>query len=92
MPYQRDPVTTPSRIERIMEVLHASSAGATTLASRTRLTGGALTRFQNKRRAASGIRSSSAGTTGVAEQVAGILDQMHPDDLEALIERLEERD
>ena len=77
--------TLESRLERIAEVLlHAD---------RVAPPGGATSaRLRNQTRPSR--RSPGAGMgarTGVAEQVAEIIEALHPDDLVALVRTLEER-
>lgn len=74
-----------SRIARLAEVLLHAERGIRPLS-----TGSG--RIRNRPRV---VRSRSVpgvgGYAGVAEQVAGIIEEMTPDDLTALVRRLDER-
>ena len=74
-----------SRLARLAEVLLHAERGVSPVPSGS-------ARLRNRTRPA--VRSSGTGTrarAGVAEQVAGIIESLHPDDLEVLVRRLEER-
>ena len=77
--------TLESRLERLAEVLlHADRGAPPGGATSARL----RTRSRPSRRSPS---PGMSGHTGVAEQVAGIIESLHPDDLAELMRILEER-
>ena len=80
--------TLESRLRGIAEVLLHADRGAPP-------GGGTPSRLRNRLRARSLSRRSPSpgmsGHTGVAEQVAGIIEALHPDDLTALVDAVENR-
>ena len=76
--------TLESRLERLAETLLHAERGAYTGSSTSRRS---RSRVSARRSPGAGM----SGHTGVAEQVAGIIEALHPDDLEALVRRLDER-
>ena len=74
-----------SRLARLTEVLLHAERGVRPLS-------GTALRLRNRTRSSRPRPvSGMSGHTGVAEQVAGIIEMMHPDDLAVLVRRLDER-